>query len=162
MTKNPLRPSVWTAPICAIVVLLVVLMSQRAVAQDGLNDAKTMVNGAVSAIVEHGWPAALTAVPQDTWIRLKEDLYVFVMNTDGTIVFHPNYRAIGVNIAGAADRTGYAYMRDLMQQLNDEGATGVVEYEWPRPSDGEIRLKRTFARRIGGLLVACGVYVEDI
>ena len=27
---------------------------------------------------------------------------------------------------------------------------------------GELRLKRTYARRIGNLLVACGVYVEDI
>lgn len=131
-------------------------------AQEGLSDAKAMVNDAVHAIVENGWPGALTAVPPETWIRLEEDLYVFVMDKNGTIVFHPNRMAIGVNIAGAQDQDGYAYMRDLMNQLGSEGATGLVEYYWPRPTDGELRLKRTYARRVGDLLVACGVYVEDI
>ena len=153
-------------PVLAFLVVMAVCISAQAMtqarAQDGLFDAKGMVNGAVAAIVESGWPDALTATPADTWVRLEEDLYVFVMNTNGTVVFHPNRNAIGVNISGARDQNGYAYMQDLMQQLDGEGATGLVEYYWPRPSDGELRLKRTFARRVGNLLVACGVYVEDI
>lgn len=154
---KPCRVAIFVA-----LVLLAVFATQRAQAQDGLFDAKAMVNDAVAAIVEAGWPGALAASPQETWIRLDQDLYVFVMNTDGVVVFHPNRHAIGVNIAGARDQNGYAYMRDLIRQLDGEGATGLVEYYWPRPSDGELRLKRTFARRVGELLVACGVYVEDI
>ena len=146
----------------AFFLAIMVLASGRVQAQDGLSDARNMVAGAVHAIAEHGWPGALSAVPPETWARLDEDLYVFVVNTDGVIVFHPNRYAIGVNVSGAADPDGYAYMLDLMGQLDAEGAEGLVEYHWPRPSDGELRLKRTYARRIGDLLVACGVYVEDI
>lgn len=116
-----------------------------------------------------GWPArffavfvTLAAVPPETWARLDEGLYVFIMDTGGVIVFHPNRAAIGINVYGARDIDGYAYIQDLMKQLDSEGATGLVENYWPRPSDGTLRLKRTYARRIRGLLVACGVYVEDI
>jgi len=150
--------------LAAIVAVLIAaaLGPVRGHAQDGLSDAKGMVEDAVHAIAENGWPGALAVVPPETWMRLEEDLYVFVMNTRGEIVFHPNRAAIGVNVAGARDTDGYAYMQDLMKQLDSEGSEGLVEYYWPRPSDGELRLKRTYARRVGNLLVACGVYVEDI
>lgn len=151
-------------PVLALAALLMaaMLLSNPARAQEGVAGAKSMVDRAVAAIDENGWPNALVAVPPETWARLDDDLYVFIVDTDGVIVFHPNRRAIGVNVAAARDPDGYAYMQDLMTQLNSEGATGLVEYYWSRPSDGEIRLKRTYARRIGNLLVACGVYVEDI
>lgn len=149
--------------LAAIAILAIAILTPvRGNAQDGLSAAKGMVDNAVAAIEENGWPGALTAVPPETWMRLDEDLYVFIMNADGVIVFHPNRGAIGINVSRARDIDGYAYMHDLMSQLDSEGATGLVEYYWPRPSDGEMRLKRTFARRIGDLLVACGVYVEDV
>ena len=152
----------WPALAFAALLALALMNPVRGHAQDGLSDAKSMVNDAVYAIAAHGWPDALAAVPPETWARLDEDLYVFVVNTRGVIVFHPNRRAIGVNVSGAVDNSGYAYMQDLMRQLDSEGSEGLVEYYWPRPSDGELRLKRTYARRIGNLMVACGVYVEDI
>lgn len=155
----------WLAELVLVsLTVLVVLagLQGKASAEDGLADAKAMVNDAVHAIVENGWPGALTSAPPETWLRLEEDLYVFVMNTDGVIVFHPDRAAIGVNVSSARDINGNAYMQDLMGQLDSEGATGLVEYFWPRPSDGKMRLKRTFARRVGDFLVACGVYVEDI
>ena len=157
-------PRLPEAPVLAVVALVAaaLFLSFPVRAQDGVTGAKAMVDGAVAAIEENGWPGALAAVPPDTWARLEEDLYVFIVSTDGFIVFHPNSRAIGVNVAAARDPDGYAYMQDLMTQLNSEGATGLVEYYWSRPSDGEIKLKRTYARRIGDLLVACGVYVENI
>ncbi|RVU35016.1 hypothetical protein EOI86_19480 [Hwanghaeella grinnelliae] len=145
-----------------VFLMAAIFLSNPTQAQDGVAGAKDMVDGAVAAIDENGWPGALSAVPPETWARLEEDLYVFIVNTDGFIVFHPNSRAIGVNVAGARDPDGYAYMQDLMTQLNSDGATGLVEYYWSRPSDGEIKLKRTYARRIGNLLVACGVYVENV
>lgn len=170
MTRCIGRKAVRISSILVLVSALVATLAAAIVAlppaarsgEVGLGAAKTMVDGAVTAIVENGWPGALTAVPQDTWVRLEDDLYVFVMNTRGVIVFHPNQGAIGVNVSGAQDIDGYAYMRDLMKQLDQEGAAALVEYYWPRPSDGKMMLKRTFARRVGNLLVACGVYVEDI
>ncbi|WP_425406376.1 cache domain-containing protein [Hwanghaeella sp.] len=162
MKRLPHRTAFSAVMICLSAIVLMLTPPKPSAAQDGLDDARKMVNGAVEAIVESGWPGALVAVPPETWIRLEEDLYVFIMNTRGDIVFHPNRGAIGVNVSGATDVDGYAYMQDLMGQLASDGATGVVEYYWPRPSDGEMRLKRTYARRIGNLLVACGVYVEDI
>ncbi len=162
MRQQRFKIPAWPLSLFVAVLIAAALMPVRGHAQNGLTDAKGMVNDAIHAIAENGWPGALAAVPPETWVRLEEDLYVFVMNTRGEIVFHPNRAAIGVNVAGARDRDGYAYMHDLMKQLESEGSEGVVQYYWPRPSDGEMRLKRTYARRIGSLLVACGVYVEDI
>ena len=78
------------------------------------------------------------------------------------MIFHPDSGAIGVDVSQARDINGHAYIQDLLSQVQEDGATAVVEYFWPRPSDGKLRLKRTFARRTGDLIVACGIYVEDV
>lgn len=129
---------------------------------DGLSDAKSMVAGIVDAIEKAGWPGALNASPAENWVRIEDDLYIFILNIDGIVVFHPDSGAIGVNVSEARDINGNPYIQNLLNQLNNDGNTGVVEYFWPRPTDGKVRLKRTFAQRTGTLIVACGVYVEDI
>ncbi len=149
-------------PVMPVLALLIFLIPQPSAAQDGLTEAKKMVDGVIAAIEENGWPDALLVSGPRNWVRRDEDLYVFIVNTRGTIVFHPNRTAIGINVSGARDQNGHAYMMDLLQQLDSEGATGLVEYQWPRPSDGKVSLKRTYAKRIGNFIVACGVYVEDI
>jgi hypothetical protein len=96
-------------------------------------DVVSMVDKAVNLVAEKGPIAAFRQfmIPDGGYI--KGDLYVFVLNSAGTIVANGAYPgAIGSNTIQSRDRKGRYFIRNILQQASSQGH-GWVDYEWFSP-----------------------------
>lgn len=116
-----------------------------------------MVDAAVAAIDKDGFPRALHETTQQTWLRRKSGLYVFVLGQDGTLYLHPDKAMEGRNVASSRDVNGKPFIRDIIAATvaaPDRGAW--TEYAWPDARTGKLGTKHTYSRLAAGFIVAAG------
>ncbi len=57
------------------------------------------------------------------------------------------------------DAEGKYFVRELTELAKTKGE-GWVEYSWEHPMTKKIQRKRTFIKKVDGLLIGCGVFVS--
>ncbi|UUX51235.1 cache domain-containing protein [Nisaea acidiphila] len=121
-----------------------------------------MVETASAAIAAHGFPKALSESPRHAWTRPDEGLYVYVMDPDGALLLHPNKRVEGDNVAGSKDRNGRYFIREIIEATTLRPAGAWTLYMWPDPVTGTLVPKKTYAKRVGGVIVCAGYAGADV
>lgn len=108
-----------------------------------VEEAQKMSELAAELINTQGQEAAFAAFNEqggDYWFK---DLYVFCMDMEGVMLFHP----IRPELAGESllefDRYGSFLFKDMIAIANAEGA-GWVDYNWPYPGTDDIRAKTSY------------------
>ncbi|HHO76499.1 MAG TPA: PAS domain S-box protein, partial [Deltaproteobacteria bacterium] len=103
---------------------------------------------------------ALSLISQ---IKFGNDGYIFVMNSDGVLLRHPDEKLIGENIRNLADPDGILVGQSLMDAGNRQGGD-FVQYVWPKPSTGEQARKLSYAVAFPdwGWIIGTGVYLDDV
>jgi len=134
------------------------VFAQTGIAEDAVVQ---MVERAASAIAEHGLQEATRHTPPDTWVRNDLGLYVFVIDSKGTLHLHPQERMIGRNIRRTRDVSGERFIEKILYLAGKSGDTAWTEYFWPDPVDGRTRKKRVYSKKIGKLIVNCGYYLDQ-
>jgi signal transduction histidine kinase len=135
-----------------------------AAAQDDLRgtaeEAQELVARAVALYDEVGLNETLRRITLSDDFRYR-DLYVFVMDTAGTIAAHSRApHSIGSNALGAVDRNGVYYVRDMIERATPKGVW--VDYIFPDPVTGKPAPKSTWAVRHDMFIFACGIYAGEI
>jgi len=121
-----------------------------------------MVEQAFAAITAYGFPDALRHSARTVWARPDMGLYVFVMDETGTLLLHPDKRAEGQNVIGSRDRKGTFFIRDIIEATASHPDGVWTLYMWPDPVIGKLVPKRTYAKRVGGVIVCAGYAGADV
>lgn len=86
------------------------------------------------------------------------DLYVFVLDFDGVWrCYPPKPDAVGITLMLLQDVDGKYFIQEMVD-IARGGGDGWVEYKWKNPRNGQIQPKTSYVKRVGGLLVAAGVF----
>ncbi|WP_006788110.1 cache domain-containing protein [Thiorhodospira sibirica] len=123
-----------------------------------LEEAQKMSEMAAALVNDQGRDAAFAAFNEknsDYWFK---DLYVFCMDMEGVMLFHP----IRPELAGQSllefDRYGSFLFKDMIAVAQSSGS-GWVDYNWPHPGTDEIRAKTSYVSKNNeGFFCGVGAY----
>jgi len=123
-------------------------------------EAIDLVNKAVAFYKDNGQEKAFTAFNDTKGQFIKKDLYVFVIDWNGTILAHgANKTLINKPTADLKDSDGKLFMREMVNVAKTKGK-GWVDYKWVNPVSKKIERKSSYVQRVEGkdLLIGCGIY----
>lgn len=152
-----------------VVTLFFVLMflfgCQAVVVSVGPNQDVIALVEHTGADIERDAPATLekiTAAEHPYQNKDDTSLYVFVYDTDVTIVAHPKKTLVGRNFKGKPDLRGKMFRDDIVRGALAAG-TGWVEYAYQKPGEKGLYNKSTYYKMITGsdgkqYVVCAGVY----
>jgi cytochrome c len=123
-------------------------------------EATDLVDKALAYYKANGKDKAFAAFNDKAGQFIKKDLYIFVIDWNGTIVAHGvTPQLINKPTADLKDSEGKFFMREMVQVAKTKG-TGWVDYKWTSPATKKIEQKSSFVKRIPGedLLIGCGIY----
>ena len=116
------------------------------------------VNKAIEFAEKNGKDSLLRAINQTNSEFLKNEMYVFAYDTNGNIIAHPvNSKIIGKNLLDIPDIEGKFFRREIVEKGKIQD-TAWIDYRYKNPDNGIIENKSTFIHRIGGIIIACGIY----
>jgi methyl-accepting chemotaxis protein len=95
-------------------------------------------------------------------LRFGNDDYVFVIDSKGVNLVHPNPKVIGQSMLEAKDSDGKYFSRELIAAAAKGG--GYVSYRYPRGTGSEPLPKLSYALLFEpwGWTIGTGIYVDDI
>jgi polar amino acid transport system substrate-binding protein len=123
---------------------------------------KSFVKSAVEYAIINGREKALSEFNNQTGIFVKDDLYIFAYDYNGTVIALPFQKELlGTNRLGNTDPDGVHYVRDIGEMAGKGG--GYVEYRYPDPSlNFSIERKVSYALDVDGTwYVGSGYYLMN-
>ena len=148
----------------ALFVILLLVIAAPVVAQDRgtAEEAQAMVARAIELYEKVGMGETLRQITLSPKPDFQDrDLYVFVIDSSGTIAAHARYpQSVGRNGLGAVDSEGTFYMREILARASPQGAW--VDYNFVDPQTGEPAPKSTWVVSHDMFIFACGIYAGDI
>jgi signal transduction histidine kinase len=122
------------------------------------DEAKAMVEKAVKLLEAEGKDKAFAQFNDSTGPFVDRDLYVFVLNLEGTTVSHGvNKALIGKSLVNLKDADGKPFIQEMLEMAK-AGKAGWVDYKWANPQTKKVELKSSYIKRSGDVLVGVGVY----
>jgi two-component system, NarL family, sensor kinase len=139
----------------------VLLAARKAELQSFVNLGRS----SIAHLVRDGMPDA--AAQQQALAILKRlefghDGYFFVFDFEGQTLLYPRQPKLeGQNLFELRDRNGRYPIQRLLDQARAGG--GYVEYEWARPSTGQVERKLGYVEPIAGWewMIGTGTYVDE-
>ena len=99
----------------------------------------------------------LRAVTDPTQGFYDRDMYVFVLDDDGTyLAFGGNTAKVGTRVQDIPGIDGQGLVDDIIAQARRE--PGWVEYDINNPTTGRVQTKMSFVQLVDELYLGCGVY----
>jgi signal transduction histidine kinase len=123
-------------------------------------EAMTLVDKAVAYYKANGKDKAYPEFNNKTGQFVNRDLYIFVIDWNGTILAHgANEKLINKPTWDLKDADGKYFMREMVKAAQTKG-TGWVDYKWTNPVTKKIEQKSSYVKRVGSenLLIGCGIY----
>ncbi|MFZ5571191.1 MAG: methyl-accepting chemotaxis protein [Thermodesulfobacteriota bacterium] len=96
-------------------------------------------------------------------MKYGEGDYFFILDTDHTMVAHPNGELVGKNMRDTKDPQGKFLFQEMVETARSNGE-GFVSYMWPKTGSDKPEPKLSCVRlfKPWGWIIATGVYVDGI
>lgn len=146
-------------PLLALFASLAFVAGASAQENGTREEAKAMTEAAIAHLKKVGNDKAFDDFTKDKANWVKKDLYVFLLDTDGSIKAHgANDKLIGKNLLNLKDQNGKEFVKEFVVVAGK--GEGWVDYDWAHPVSKKVEGKTTFVKRVAGtsLAVAVGVY----
>lgn len=116
------------------------------------------VNEAAAYAGSNDRETALAAFNDRNGSFVKDDLYVFAYDMNGTVLALPfQPEVVGTNRSGIVDLNGVAYIRDAIGAARN--GSGFFRYHYPNPADSySVEPKTSYVIGLGDWFVGAGVY----
>jgi len=124
------------------------------------DEAHDMVLKAVEMLKTQGKDALLTEVNKRSAGQFVDrDLYLMVtdLHTYKFVGHALNQRVLNYDTRLIKDVDGRFYMTELLDQVKRDGQAWI-EYKWNHPITNEVKVKATYAQRVGDVAIICGAY----
>jgi signal transduction histidine kinase len=123
-------------------------------------EATVLVDKAIAYYMANGKNKAFAEFNNKNGQFVNKDLYVFVLDWNGTILAHGvTAKLINQATGELKDSDGKYFMKEMVKVAQTKG-TGWVDYKWTNPLTKKIEQKSSYVKRIGNenLLIGCGIY----
>ena len=143
--------------------LSLIILLTGAMAQAGdytEEDAKKMTIAGVKLIEEKGLEAAHDIFHDPEGGFKKGELYVFVLDMQGTwLVYPPKPKGEGNSIANVKDPDGKYVVMEMIKIAKEKGE-GWVNYRWKHPQTNKVTPKVSYVKRVGktDMFAGVGIY----
>ncbi len=149
-------------PTLGLLGLLVLPASGLELEHQASRDLVGLITRAADLIGKQG-AAACEVFKQAGGEWLDGERYVFVLDTDGQAICHPNPSLEGRNLSELRDPDGKPIMKLMLRQIERRAGDGWVHYLWPRPGKTVLTWKSTYVREAtapdgSSMVVAAGAY----
>ncbi|SFU66516.1 methyl-accepting chemotaxis protein [Methylobacterium sp. 174MFSha1.1] len=96
-------------------------------------------------------------------MRFGKGDYIFVFDTAGVALAHPDPKLRGRNLSGLKDRDGFPFIADVLPRAIRDG-TATVTYSWNRAGGGAPAPKLSVFRSYApwGMVFGTGLYIDDL
>jgi methyl-accepting chemotaxis protein len=122
------------------------------------NDAKALVERAAAMVEASGRQSSFSKINDPLGEFVIRDLYIFVYGMDGTVLAHGgNPTLIGKSMLSATDAHGKHFIQERIEIAKKDGS-GWQDYMFKNPESGDIESKTSYIRRVGDMIIGCGVY----
>ncbi|OGP91541.1 MAG: cache type 2 domain-containing protein [Deltaproteobacteria bacterium RBG_19FT_COMBO_43_11] len=120
--------------------------------------AKSMVEKAVAFVKANGKEKAITEFNKPDGKFVKDSLYVFAYDLNGTVIAHPKLpELIGKNLINKPDSRGKLFRKEIVEKAKSKGK-GWVNYRYLNPTIKKEEAKTTYFKKAGDMIICCGVY----
>jgi cytochrome c len=124
------------------------------------NEAKKWVEQAVAFYKVSGKRIALAAFTDLAGMFVKDEMYIYVLNPQGTMLAHGvNEKFVGEEFINLKDIDGMPFIKEIVDTANAKGS-GWVEYKWYNPATREWSPKAAYFEKVDNLIICAGVYGE--
>lgn len=122
------------------------------------DEAKALVEEAIAYYKDVGREASFAEFSNPKGKFVRKDLYVMVLDTEGTMLAHGfNRGLVGKNLSNLKDVNGVQIVVEMIRvSLKAEG--DWVAYSWPHPQSKKLEPKKTWVKRYDKLVFGVGVY----
>ena len=122
-------------------------------------EAKVMVEDGINYMHEVNFEKAFLDFREKEGQFQFKDLYLFVIDMDGNVLFHGGEEAlIGTNVIDLKDSAGKFFIKDFIE-LMKETNNGWKEYYWRNYETQKVEMKLTYLKRINeNIFIGCGAY----
>ncbi len=125
-------------------------------------EIKALVESAIDMFRSQGRDSMLKAINDKNGPFVKDDLYVFALTMDNTMLGHPYEHTIRrINVSNVQDNNGTRLFEKFKEVVTTKGE-GWVEYLWAKPGAAVPSPKRSFVKKVPGedLYVGAGYYLK--
>jgi cytochrome c len=145
----------------AIVSALMAFQMTAMAAGGTADEAKALVDKAAHLIASEGSEKAYATFDDPAGGFVDRDLYVFVLNMQGTILAHgANKGLIGKSVIDLKDPDGKAFVQAEISTAQNNANGGWVDYRWPNPVTKKVEAKSSFVMKVGDVFIGVGIYKE--
>jgi len=121
------------------------------------DEAKAMAEKAAQYINTHGAEAAMAAFEAEGGEFHDRDLYVFMLNTEGTVVAHgANKNLVGRNLRAMKDVDG----KDFIGEMLAVNGADWIDYKWQNPQTKAVEQKTSYVIRVDDTFIGVGAYKQ--
>jgi cytochrome c len=138
--------------------MLAVACSSLAAEGSSAEEAKDLLNKAVSYVEKERPAKAFCAFNDPSGAFHKGPLYVFVISMDGVYFAHSAAPTlVGTSLRDTRDAAGQLIGPPIMQVVGSQGE-GSVDYMWLNYSTNKVEKKHSFVKRVGEFVLGVGYY----
>lgn len=129
------------------------------VKRSSAKEAKELLEQAVARLQKGPVQAAIAEFNNPRGNFIRNDLYVFVVGTDGMMRAHGGAREglVGMNVSDLRDASGKPIIRQMLDIAAKSGS-GSLDYIWLNRVSNRVENKTTLFRMVGDQLVGVGYY----
>src|ERR1700730_8190312 len=138
--------------------MMAVACSSLAAEGFGAEEAKNLLDRAVSHVEKERPAKAFCAFNDPSGAFHKGPLYVFVINMDGVYFAHSAAPTlVGTSLRDTRDAAGQPIGLSVMEVIGRQGE-GSVDYMWLNYSTNKVEKKHSFVKRVGEFVLGVGYY----
>ena len=141
-----------------VVVMAVLFLAHPAFAGGTADEAKSLVDKAVSYIKASGRDKAFSEFTNPKGQFVDRDLYIFAVDFKGITLAHGgNAKLVGRDMLGLKDADDKFFIQNFIEVAKTKGS-GWVDYKWANPVTKKIEKKSTYVLKVDDYFLGCGIY----
>jgi cytochrome c len=147
-------------PGAAAVFMMAIATSSLAAEGSGAEEAKDLLNKAVTYLEKEGPAKAFCAFNDPRGAFHKGPLYVFAINMDGVYFAHSAAPSlVGLSLRDTRDAASQPVGKIIMDVIASQGE-GAVDYMWLNYATNKVEKKHSFVKRVEEFVVGVGYYTQ--
>jgi signal transduction histidine kinase len=123
--------------------------------------AVAMVNKAAAYLKKNGKEKAFAEFNNPDGQFIDRDLYIYAFLTNGDGIERANganLKLVGKNVLEMKDADGQYLIKNILAVADNPAGEAWLEYKWVNPVTHAIDKKKAFVKKVGDVLLGCGIY----